>query len=92
MHGHSFHIDVVIEGEVSPEKGYLQDFGEIKAAIAPIQQQLDHYVLNEIEGLANPTAEVLARWVYDRLKPTLPLLSIVRVHETCTSMAEYRGQ
>jgi 6-pyruvoyltetrahydropterin/6-carboxytetrahydropterin synthase len=92
MHGHSFHIDVVVEGEVPPEQGYLQDFGELKAAIAPIQNKLDHYVLNEVEGLANPTAEMLAKWVYDRLKPSLPLLALVRVHETCTSMAEYGGK
>ena len=92
MHGHSFHIDVVVAGEVAPDKGYLMDYGDIKAAIEPIRKQLDHYVLNEIEGLENPTAEMLARWVYDRLKPALPMLSIVRVHETCTTEAEYRGE
>lgn len=92
MHGHSFHIDVVVEGEVDPAKGFLIDYGDIKAAIAPVQLQLDHYLLNEIEGLSNPTAEMLAKWVFDRLKPALPLLSIVRVHETCTTTAEYRGE
>lgn len=91
MHGHSFKVDVVVEGEVEPEKGYLVDYGDIKAAVAPVQQQLDHYVLNDIEGLSNPTAEMLAKWVYDRLKPSLPLLSRVIVRETCTSAAEYNG-
>ena len=67
------------------------DFGEIKAAIEPIQRQLDHYVLNDIDGLNNPTAEVLAKWVYDRLKPRLAMLALVRVRETCTTAAEYRG-
>lgn len=92
MHGHSFYVDLVVEGEVSPEKGYLIDFGEIKAAWNPLEDRLDHYCLNDIEGLENPTAELLARWIYDRIKPKLPLLSIVRVHETCTSAAEYRGE
>lgn len=92
MHGHSFHIDVVVEGEVDPHLGYLMDFGKIKAAIEPVKNQLDHYVLNEIEGLSNPTAENLCKWIYDRLKPQLPLLTTVRVRETCTSQAEYRGQ
>jgi 6-pyruvoyltetrahydropterin/6-carboxytetrahydropterin synthase len=91
MHGHSFKVDVVVEGEVAPEKGYLMDYGDIKAAIAPVELQLDHYVLNEIEGLKNPTAEMLAKWIYDRLKPSLPILKLVRVHETCTTEAEYRG-
>lgn len=91
MHGHSFVIDVVVEGEVPPEKGYLLDYGEMKAAIAPVELQLDHYVLNDIPGLENPTAEVLAKWVFDRLRPSLPMLSLVRVHETCSTAAEYRG-
>jgi 6-pyruvoyltetrahydropterin/6-carboxytetrahydropterin synthase len=92
MHGHSFHVDVVVEGEVDPALGYLVDYGQIKAAIKPIQDRLDHYLLNEIPGLENPTAEVLTRWIYDQLKPALPLLSRVVVHETCTSEAEYRGE
>lgn len=91
MHGHSFHVDVIVEGDVDPRKGYLVDYGDIKAAIAPIEKQLDHYLLNEIEGLENPTAENLCKWIYDRMKPALPLLSSIRVHETCTTEAEYRG-
>ena len=55
-------------------------------------KRLDHYYLNEIEGLSNPTSEVLAVWLWDRLKPALPLLSAVIVYETCTSRCEYRGQ
>ena len=92
LHGHSFKIDVVIEGEVDPAKGFLQDFGEVKDATGPIRKQLDHYCLNDIEGLGDPTAEMLAKWIYDRLKPNLPLLAAVRVRETCTSSAEYRGE
>lgn len=92
MHGHSFKIDVVVEGEVDPDKGYLIDFADVKAATKPVEDALDHRVLNEIDGLANPTAELLAKWVWDRLKPNLALLAIVRVHETCTSSAEYRGE
>jgi len=90
LHGHSFHIDVVVTGEVPPEKGYLIDYADISQAIAPIKQQLDHYLLNDIEGLTNPTAELLAKWIFDRLEPSLPCLSAVRVHETCTSQALYR--
>ena len=89
MHGHSFHVDVVVAGDVPEERGYLVDFGQIKAAIEPVRERLDHYLLNDIEGLANPTAEMLARWIYDQLRPTLPLLAKVIVRETCTSAAEY---
>ncbi|MEQ9459549.1 MAG: 6-carboxytetrahydropterin synthase QueD [Phycisphaeraceae bacterium] len=91
MHGHSFKVDVLLSGQVDPKLGYLRDFGEVKALLEPIKTALDHRVLNEIEGLDNPTAEMLAKWVYDRLKDDLPELDRVRVRETCTSSAEYAG-
>lgn len=91
LHGHSFRFDVIVEGDVDPKKGYLIDYGDIKRAVEPIVKQLDHYYLNEIEGLSNPTAEVLSVWLWNRIAPTLPLLSCVVVHETCTSSCEYRG-
>ena len=80
LHGHSFKIDVVVEGEVDEAKGYLQDFGDIKAAIAPIQLRLDHYLLNEIEGLSNPTAELLAKHLPDLTKENraLAVAALVR--------------
>jgi 6-pyruvoyltetrahydropterin/6-carboxytetrahydropterin synthase len=68
------------------------DFGDIKAAFAPIYAQLDHHYLNDIEGLENPTSENLAMWIWQQLKPELPQLSSVRIKETCTSGCIYRGQ
>ena len=53
--------------------------------------RLDHYYLNEIEGLENPTAENLARWIWTRVKPNLRFLSQIIVAETCTSRCEYKG-
>lgn len=91
MHGHSFRVEVVVSGPVDPAKGYLIDYGEISAAVRPIESALDHRVLNEIEGLEIPTSEVVARWIFERLKATLPLLTEVVVHETCTSRCHYRG-
>jgi 6-pyruvoyltetrahydropterin/6-carboxytetrahydropterin synthase len=91
LHGHSFRFDVIVEGEVDPRLGYLIDYGDIKAAAEPLVKRLDHYYLNEIEGLSNPTSENLARWLWDRLKPKLPQLHTIIVYETCTSRCEYRG-
>jgi 6-pyruvoyltetrahydropterin/6-carboxytetrahydropterin synthase len=91
LHGHSFQFDVIVEGNVDPAKGYLIDYGDIQKATEPVVKRLDHYYLNEIEGLSNPTSEVLAVWIYDRLKPVLPEISAIIVRETCTSSCEYRG-
>jgi 6-pyruvoyltetrahydropterin/6-carboxytetrahydropterin synthase len=91
LHGHSFRFDLIVEGNVDPELGYLIDYGQIKAAAEPFVQQLDHRYLNELPDLSNPTSENLARWLWDRLKPILPQLAAVIVHETCTSACEYRG-
>lgn len=92
LHGHSFKVDIIVAGQVDPKQGYLIDFGEVKKLTAPLVEALDHRLLNDIPGLENPTAEVLAKWVYDKLKPDLPILDRVRVRETCTSAAEYAGQ
>lgn len=92
LHGHSFRFDVVVEGEVDPEKGYLIDYGDIKKAAEPIVSRLDHYYLNEIPGLSNPTSENVAKWLWTQLKPVLGQLSSIIVYETCTSTCEYSGR
>ena len=91
LHGHSFRVEVHVRGDVDPRLGWVMDFAEVKAAVKPVIERLDHYYLNEIEGLENPTSENLARWVWQQSKPVLPLLSKVVIHETCTSGCEYRG-
>ena len=91
LHGHSFRIEVHVEGPIDPHLGWVMDFADLKAAFRPLFDVLDHNYLNDVPGLENPTSENLARWVWDQLKPRLPLLSAVTVHETCTSTSTYRG-
>ena len=91
LHGHSFRFDVNVTGDVDPAKGYLIDYGDIKRIVGPIVTQLDHYLLNEIPGLDNPTSEMIAVWLFDRIRPELPLLSSITVYETCTSRCDYAG-
>lgn len=92
MHGHSFHIEVHVSGPVDEETGWVMDFADLKRAFQPLFDQLDHNVLNEIEGLENPTSENLARWIWARLAPQLPGLSKVVVRETCNAGCIYRGE
>lgn len=92
MHGHSFRVDVVVDGLVDPAVGYLIDYGELKKLVAPVIDELDHRCLNEIPGLSNPTSEMLAGWIWRRLHGRVPNLAEVIVHETCTSRCEFRGE
>ena len=91
LHGHSFRVELVCEGQIDPHAGWLLDFSEIKRAFEPLWDRLDHHYLNEIEGLENPTAENLARWIWRGLKESLPLLAQINVAETCAARCEYRG-
>ena len=91
LHGHSFRVEVRVSGEPAEDTGWVMDFSEIKAAFAPLHAQLDHNYLNDVPGLENPTSERLAAWIWEQLAATLPLLSEVVVHETCTSGCRSRG-
>ena len=92
LHGHSFKIEIHVSGPVQDEPGWVQDFADLSLAFKPLFDQLDHHYLNEIEGLDNPTSEILAKWIWQRLKPALPLLSKVIVQETCTAGCIYSGE
>ncbi|MDQ3032659.1 MAG: 6-carboxytetrahydropterin synthase QueD [Myxococcota bacterium] len=91
LHGHSYRARITVRGDVDPELGWVMDFDTIREAAEPVRRALDHYYLNEIEGLSNPTSEHVARWIWARLAPSLPGLCRVEVMETCTSGARYEG-
>jgi 6-pyruvoyltetrahydropterin/6-carboxytetrahydropterin synthase len=91
VHGHSFRVEIHVRGPVDERLGWVMDFADVKAAFEPLYRQLDHHYLNDVPGLENPTSENLARWIWQRLKPVLPQLVTVVVHETCTSGARYHG-
>ncbi|TIN77503.1 6-carboxytetrahydropterin synthase QueD [Mesorhizobium sp.] len=91
MHGHSYRIELRLEGPVDAHTGFVVDFFDVEAAFSPLLLQLDHYCLNEVEGLENPTAENIAMWIWNRIKPALPQTSAVVVYETPDCWAEYEG-
>jgi 6-pyruvoyltetrahydropterin/6-carboxytetrahydropterin synthase len=92
LHGHSFKIELTVEGQVDEKLGWLIDYADLSEAFRPIWEKLDHRHLNEIEGLENPTSENIARWVWNEIKPTIPLLNSIEVAETCNASCIYRGQ
>jgi 6-pyruvoyltetrahydropterin/6-carboxytetrahydropterin synthase len=91
LHGHSFRVEIRVSGPVQQPAGWVMDFADIKMAFQPFYDRLDHHYLNEIEGLENPTSEVIAEWIWQRVFPLLPGLHTVTVNETCTTGCVYRG-
>lgn len=91
LHGHSFRVDVAVRGDVDEEIGWFIDYADLDDAFEPIRKQLDHYYLNEVEGLSNPTSEYLAAWIWERLRSRVRGLWKLTVHETCNARCVYYG-
>jgi 6-pyruvoyltetrahydropterin/6-carboxytetrahydropterin synthase len=91
LHGHSFKFEIHLLGPVDERSGWYIDFGDLDDLVAPVVARLDHYYLNEVEGLENPTSEILAKWIFDRVKSKVPALEAVTLWETCDARCIYRG-
>jgi 6-pyruvoyltetrahydropterin/6-carboxytetrahydropterin synthase len=92
MHGHSFRVEIYVRGPIDPKLGWVIDFNDIAKAFSPLYDQLDHRCLNHIEGLENPTSENMAKWIWKRLRPMLPILSKIVVQESPDSGCLYEGE
>lgn len=79
LHGHSFTMEVEIEGDPGADTGWVVDFGDVAEALEDIREALDHRLLNEVEGLERPTLENICQWAARRLKGRFPGLKAVRV-------------
>jgi 6-pyruvoyltetrahydropterin/6-carboxytetrahydropterin synthase len=91
LHGHSFRVEVHVRGDLDPALGWVMDFADLKREFQSVFDRLDHRYLNDVPGLENPTSERLAEWIWQALKPALPLLHKIVVHETCTAGCSYSG-
>lgn len=91
LHGHSFRFSVTVVGPANQQTGFLMDFAEVDDIVRPVLARLDHYYLNEVEGLENPTSEILAAWLWQKIAARLPLITKITVAETCDARIVYRG-
>ncbi|MEZ4286733.1 MAG: 6-carboxytetrahydropterin synthase QueD [Polyangiales bacterium] len=89
LHGHSFSVTIVVRGDLDPRLQWVADFADLKAAWQPLHEILDHRYLNEIVGLENPTSEVLARFIAERIDLPTGRVHLVCVAETCHAAATY---
>ena len=91
LHGHSYRVVLRLEGPLDPQLGWVLDFAELDDAFLPLRAQLDHYYLNDIEGLHNPTCEILAHWLWRRLVGSLKGLRCIEVWETADAGCRFEG-
>ena len=91
LHGHHFCVELHVQGPLHPQLGWVADFTALRQAFAPCLEELQGRLLNTVEGLANPTSELMAVWIWQRLKPRLEGLTALVVHETETSRCIYSG-
>ncbi len=79
IHGHTYHAEVALRGQPDPQTGMLMDLGYFRRLLEDVREQLDHHLLNEVEGLDKPTLEGLCAFIAARLREPLPQLASVKV-------------
>ncbi|MEO6831324.1 MAG: 6-carboxytetrahydropterin synthase QueD [Chitinophagaceae bacterium] len=92
IHGHTYRMIVYIEGDLEPDLEWVMDFSRLKKIVEPVIKSVDHKFLNKISGLENPTCEKLAIWLWNQIKPEIPMLKTIELHETPTSGVIYEGK
>lgn len=91
VYGLAFYLDIHVKGTLDEATGWVFDFAEIERAMKPLWNKIDHHYLNDVEGLENPTSEVLVTWIWDHLKPSLPGLTQLVLKENDVSRVIFRG-
>ena len=92
LHGHSYQVELTIEGPVDPKTGFLMDYADIGKIALPVIDRLDHTHLNDIPDLKFTTTEFISHWLWDQLKPALPMLVEVSIRESRNTACTYRGE
>lgn len=92
IHGHSFEVEVAIDGTPAADSGLIMHFAELEDRIEDVRQQLDHHFLNEVSGLEHPTLENITLWIWQKLEPDLKGLAQIEVKRpTCREGCIYSG-
>lgn len=94
-HGHSYLLTVHLRAQElisdGPKCNMVMDFSDLSVIVKKmIDTHLDHHWLNDTLSSDSPTAEFIARWIFNYLKPQIPLLIAISLHETASSKVVYR--
>tara|TARA_B100000029_G_C17284087_1_gene854504 strand:- start:4 stop:360 length:357 start_codon:yes stop_codon:yes gene_type:complete len=90
MHGHSYKLQVLVEGSPDSDTGMVVDFYDIEESVGPVVRELNGTCLND--RLENPTAEAIVVWLWQQIRPELAVLSELRLWETDSCFVTYRGE
>ena len=89
LHGHNYTVEIELESEKLNSNGFVVDYSDLDVFKKIIDSELDHRHLNDvIQG--QPTAEIIAHYLFQRAIKLWPEVSAVRVKETEKTLAEYR--
>lgn len=92
VHGHTYILTIYIEREPDKNLGWVMDFAEIKSAVLPVLKIIDHKMLNDIPGLENPTCELIAKWLWEKIKSLIPSMNKIELRENPASGVIYEGE
>ena len=88
LHGHSFRVELVLQGEADPTLGWSHNLDDVEIVVARLKSEIDHRYLNHVKGLEVPTLENVTRWIWERLDPELDGLARVIVRRGHTGQVE----
>ncbi len=92
-HGHTFNLTIYIKGEINKNDGFIIDFFDIDTIIkSKILPLIDHKLLNEIEGLENPTSEHLIKWIWNRINKEFQGLYKIKLSEDHGTGIIFKGE
>ena len=91
QHGHNWLVEAYVSGTELDDSNILIDYKVLKKELKSVIDILDHKDINELEDFrgVSPSSEILAKYIYDKLKVRIPLLSKISIWETSTSCASY---
>ncbi len=92
FHGHSYEVTININGNLDKKKQWVMNFDELDNFVQPLIEILDHNILNEIEGLENPTSENIARWFWNKLIKDIKFLESIEINRPRIGGCIYSGK